>query len=68
MKEGHEEYAKLCIYELVEEKARYTRRVTKEVNRLLKVHFEKHHDKKTKKINDSEAMATEIKIGDEQGF
>ena len=60
LKEGHEEYAKNCWHELVGEKERYNKRITKQVNRLLRLHFGKHQDKKTKKISDSETAVKEI--------
>ena len=68
VKEGHEEYAKNCINELVEEKARINRRVDKQVDRLLKIHFQKHQDNKTRKISDTNAAVKEIKKSMDKEF
>ena len=41
-----------------------------QVDRLLKIHFEKHQDRKTQRISDTNAAAKEIKnvINKEFGF
>ena len=54
----------------MEEKSRVNHRVDKQVDRLLKVHFEKHQDRKTRRISDTNAAAKEIKnaMNKEFGF